>query len=142
MDKPDSPAKILAKTLENVKSFFIHGDDVSESMAIGLCCIDRQNQTLSFSGFNIGLYRFQAQSQLFIKPTPLTLRVILTNFHSHEHLFNLSTKSTFFMTTDGFYNQFGNKDKAKIPPKTILRISLKTQKPSTFPTLNTINRSI
>ena len=124
--KLTAPKAILNKTRELVIDAFEDNDQtIRDGMDIALCCIDKTNNKLTFSGANnpIIIIRENKTITLHADRQPIGKYSFGKSFNQQE--ISLNTDDTIYLFTDGFYDQFGGERGKKYKSDTLKKFLLK-----------------
>ena len=115
------PAQILEKCSDLIcQTFEKSTEDVKDGMDISLLVICNENKTYAWSGANNPLWYFENDVFHEIQPVkrPIGKSEYSAKFVTH-HL-NLTNKSTVYLFTDGYADQFGGPSGKKLKYKPII----------------------
>ena len=100
---------------------------VKDGMDMTVCVLDRQSDTLFFSGANNPLYHIRDGELKQIKgdKMPVSIHEIMDPFTSHE--VKLRAGDTFYTFSDGFADQFGGHAQKKFLAKNFRKLLLEIQ---------------
>jgi len=111
-----SPEKILYALNLSINDMLNQGETRNrDGMDIAVCVIDKENNTLEYSGAHNALVVIQNGELQLIKAD----RMGIGGFEEHKaykfkkHLVNLNTPTTFYIFSDGFHDQFGGGEEPK-----------------------------
>ena len=97
---------------------------LKDSMDIAICCFDKENMTLSYSGALIPLIICRNGSLIVEKPSPISIgisrKVYSKNFE--QQTIQLENNDWIFLYTDGFNDQFGGEKDKKFLKKHLLNL--------------------
>ncbi|MBK9284236.1 MAG: tetratricopeptide repeat protein [Sphingobacteriaceae bacterium] len=123
----DNPAAILSDLCFQFKSNLISDNSsvsINDGVDMAMCVIDKANQKIYFAGARNGLIsisknevREYKADRWGISGTNTAQQLFFTN---HEISYNTGDK--FYLTTDGYYDQFGGANGKKLKFKTLLEI--------------------
>ncbi len=104
-----SPNEILKKLNREVTAAIRQNEkDVNEhGMDIALCQVDHNQNTVTFAGANRPLFYFKDGQLNEIKGTRKSIGDGEFDVEFEEHRLKFSNGDTFYMTTDGYVDQFG-----------------------------------
>jgi serine phosphatase RsbU (regulator of sigma subunit) len=100
-----------------LKQAFSH---VRDGMDMAVCVIDRQKQQMEYAGAKIPLYIIQEKAGTKclqeVKATRKSIGDMRDNrvFSFHKHVFDLAHPTTFYLSTDGYQDQFGGERNYKL----------------------------
>lgn len=134
-DFQSTPASILEELRQKLKIAMKQSDFLTsqrDGMDVGLCCIDKNKNTLSFAGANINLIHIKNDQINIVKANnqPVAIYLKESEFINHEIPFDKN--DTFYITTDGLTDQFGGKQFEKYGSKRLHRL-LKEQYTNKLP---------
>ena len=114
------PGRILNKLRDNIVVALKQKGEQSETkdgMDISICCLDMEKNTLSFAGANNPLYMIRKNVLTEIKADrmPVAIHATMDSFASHTIRYELGDQ--FYLTSDGYADQFGGPDGKKIKYK-------------------------
>lgn len=108
------PADILKQMDANLQELFSTEEDdeqvkIEDGMDMGICMIDRETMTLEFSGAVNSLYLVIDKEMKEIKGNrvPVGMGKNFENFDYDNHYVELSEDMMFYITSDGYPDQFG-----------------------------------
>ncbi|MCU0444491.1 MAG: cyclic nucleotide-binding domain-containing protein [Microscillaceae bacterium] len=98
-----------------------------DGMDLAVCLIDKQQQTIEFAGAKNGIF--------FIEPhNPSTIQIIKadnaaiggysSNKNFHKHIIHYQANTTFYLTSDGYRDQFGFENDEKFLMKRFKQLLL------------------
>ena len=127
------PGKILDKTRELViETFAKNNSEVKDGMDISLICLDRKNQSITWSGANNPLWYIHDNTFFEIKPDKQPVGKTEHEKPFTTHSIDLKGETIFYLFTDGFADQFGGpkgkKFKNSPMKELLLQISSKSLK--------------
>lgn len=131
-DEPSEMLKQLNKSIEIALCQSTLHEHSQNGMDIALCSFNKENGILKFAGANRPLWVIRdGQTEVEeIKGTKKAIGGLTTglslNFDSHE--IQLLKGDTFYISTDGFADQFGGKQNKKLTSKKFKEILLVIQK--------------
>ena len=108
----NSPASILNKMHEDINKFFGNKDDslmLKEGLDIGLCYIDKNNSILKYSGAYSSLFKINNGDLIEYKGAKKSVGYAKSNFEMefYDETINYSINDIFYLSTDGYMDQFG-----------------------------------
>lgn len=109
-DKSLSPAAILEQLNERVSSAFRQSnrDITDHGMDVAICRVDHTQSKITFSGANRPLFYFLDNELCEIKGTKRSIGNLNSgNLEFEEHEVNYKKGTMFYMTSDGYIDQFG-----------------------------------
>ena len=112
-----SPSKLLDKTRELIlEEFSKYQEDVNDGMDITLLLFDKSKMTISWAGANLPLWIIKNGEQeiIEIKGDKQPVGKHLRNNQYTEHEVSVSTGDQIYMTTDGYFDQFGGERGKKL----------------------------
>ncbi len=113
-----SPGKILDKAREIVVQEFKDSDDgIKDGMDIALIAINQTNQTLSFAGAHNSLYRIRESELIEVKGNKQPVGKYTTPIPFKTEELKIKKGDQFYLTTDGYYDQFGGEKGKKFKSK-------------------------
>ncbi|MFY7788966.1 MAG: SpoIIE family protein phosphatase, partial [Thermoflexibacteraceae bacterium] len=119
------PSEILKELDIQLTRVLKHNEtDIKDGMDIGVCVIDFTTQSLTYSGANIPLYYLQA-THTEIQPLPANKFAIggtKKDYEVFSHQLDISQPTTIYMTTDGYQDQFGGKERRKFLSKNLKKL--------------------
>ncbi len=112
------PAKILNFLNVELPLKMNIGEDemvLKDSMDIAVCCLDKENMTLSYSGALIPLIICRNGLIIEEKPTPIPIGISRKVYSKHfeQKTIRLQKNDWIFLYTDGFIDQFGGEKNKK-----------------------------
>lgn len=115
----DDPARILSEANKLIKTFLKQDRKASvtdDGMDAGICYIDRKEGKLVYAGARISLYYSRDGRVYQIKGNKQSLgyQGSKSTFHYQNHEISLRDETTFYLTTDGFITQTGDKEKEQM----------------------------
>jgi len=120
----DSPDFILSQLNLNIYSKLNHAAaDVKAGMDIAVCIIDQQKQTLQYSGAKIPLYLIQIEKGQARFTGVKGNRKSIGYLEKQEpylydnHTFDISMPTIFYLSSDGYQDQFGGENNTKFLSK-------------------------
>jgi len=137
-DRITSPAAILenlGKSVSHALKQSLNGRS-DHGMDVALCMVDHSRREIRFAGANRPLYFFQNEEFKEIKGTRRSVGNMEIEYDDFtEHIIPISSGDSFYLTTDGYADQFGgsrNKKFMTVKFKKMLasiqHVSLKEQK--------------
>jgi serine phosphatase RsbU (regulator of sigma subunit) len=120
------PGAILAKSRELVIQSFTHSDKlINDGMDIGLCCLDKD--MFLFSGARHSLYMLRGSGTIEeVKGTRQSIGYSMTNNPFTTHVLRKKSIRRVFLTTDGFFDQFGGSQNKKFKANRFKQLLNKT----------------
>jgi len=112
------PAKILDRTVEELNGYFSKSDvTINDGMDISLICIDKKNQTLTYSGAHNPLYFFvnNELQVLYADKQPVGAYDYRQPFA--QQTLPLGSLEMVYLFTDGYTDQFGGDRDKKFSKK-------------------------
>jgi serine phosphatase RsbU (regulator of sigma subunit) len=121
----DSPDFILSQLSLNIYSKLNRtNSDVKAGMDIAVCIIDHQKQTLQYSGAKMPLYLIQegeGGEARFIEVKGNRKSIGYSEkqelYLYDNHTFDISMPTTFYLSSDGYQDQFGGENNTKFMSK-------------------------
>ena len=112
------PSEILNRLTAGLYQLFVQDDgvvDIADGMDMGLCVIDREMLTLEYSGAIHSLCKICNNDLHEIKGDrmPVGMAASLKDYRFTNHIVDFTEADMFFMSTDGYPDQFGGKDNKK-----------------------------
>lgn len=126
------PGQMLDKLSVLIEeSFSKSGAEVRDGMDIALCCLNRNNNSLSYAGANNSLYLVQQGALMEIKANKQPIGRFESRVPFTTHKVNVASGDQIFLFTDGIADQFGGPDGKKFKYKRVKELLVKTtaQKP-------------
>ncbi len=127
-NKDSSPAEILANLNEIVTETFHQSEEsVKDGMDIGLCAFNPQSKILEFAGARNSLYLIRDNELFTYKGNrqsieSLKFKPIFTN-----HLIELNAGDRVYISTDGYFDQFGGPGNKKLLQKRFKELLLQSK---------------
>ena len=112
-----SPGKLLDKTRELIlEEFSKYQEDVNDGMDISLLLFDKKKMSISWSGANLPLWIIKNGEQVIteLKGDKLPVGKHLRDYKYTEHEIAVSKGDQVYMTTDGYFDQFGGEKGKKL----------------------------
>ena len=114
----ESPSTILSKFNERITRLLStksKSQQFNEGMNTSICKIDKIAHRMTFSGANSRLIYIQKDKIHFIRGNfySVGIQYSRANICFTDHLINLLVPTNIYLFSDGFYHQFGGKDKRK-----------------------------
>jgi len=128
--KDDSPSNILTKLGNNFKTSFLNTKDDQRifDMDIALCKINFKEYQLEFSGIHIPLYILRMGKLQKIESNRFTLQQnVSKNLPLNQNFIELKKGDIIYLITDGFIDQFSDKEHKKIGRKKFEKLLLENQ---------------
>lgn len=111
------PGEILDKTREIiVDEMSKNNTSISDGMDISLCCFDRDNSELTWSGANNALWIYQQNQLLEFKSDRQPIGMYDQYKPFTTHTISLESDARIFLFTDGIADQFGGSTNKKLKP--------------------------
>lgn len=112
------PSEILSQLSLGLYQLFEHDDDavdISDGMDMGLCVVDRETLTLEYSGAIHSLYKVRNNELREIKGDriPVGMAASSKECRFTNHVVEYADNDMFFMSSDGYPDQFGGRDNKK-----------------------------
>ncbi|GEM_PF-4383517 len=106
---PSVLLNMIHKEMSNLFSAKKGSSPMKEGMDIGLCIIDKDKKQIKFSGAYISLYKIEDGLIEEIKGARRSVGYEKGAFRSkfEQHIINYKDSYTFYMSTDGYVDQFG-----------------------------------
>ncbi|MGB3947592.1 MAG: SpoIIE family protein phosphatase [Bacteroidia bacterium] len=129
----NNPGNILSLLNKGVKTSLRQSENAEstrDGMDIALCSIDLKNKLLCYAGANRPLWIIRKNSNSIeeIKPTKTSIGGLTENNQVFEnHTLKYEEGDSFYIFTDGFYDQFGGKNGKKLSSKTLKELLLSIQ---------------
>jgi serine phosphatase RsbU (regulator of sigma subunit) len=121
-----NPSEILSQLDRKVRSALDQGDGSSQDgMDIALCVIDKVNQKMGYAGAKRPLYMIRNKEINEIKVNKIAI-----GGHGDEHprfesvVLQMQPNDLIYLTSDGYADQFGGKDKTKYMTKNFKKFLL------------------
>ncbi|MBU2018722.1 MAG: PAS domain-containing protein [Bacteroidetes bacterium] len=117
------PGQILNKTNQIVLDFFSQGlSEIKDGMDISLIAIDFEKKRINWSGANNPLVYFNGSDLTKVQPDKIAIgnRDIGKGFTTH--IIPYLSKSSYYLFTDGFADQFGGKNDKKFMQKRFMAL--------------------
>lgn len=106
--KLQETGKVLDKTRELVVETFQRSEtEVKDGMDISLICIDRQSNKVTWSGANNSVYFISNGALMEVKGDKQPIGKVDNPQPFETHVLEINSGTIFYMTTDGFVDQFG-----------------------------------
>jgi len=110
-----TPSMILTMLDQKLKYEFDQNDVRPEEIngvKIAVCEINKTTKEIEYSGAHFPLFYVHLDELHFVRGNrfPVGDPMFTDKFYSSDHI-RLSTGDIFYLTTDGFYSQFGGKKK-------------------------------
>ncbi len=128
---PEDPAKILDKASDLVeRRFMLEKTPMKDGMDIGLCCFNKSTRELYFSGAHnpMWLVKDGAISEFKGDKRPIGFHENKTPFTKHE--IKLAKGDVFYLSSDGYADQFGGERGKKFKSKALKQLILSQSKNS------------
>lgn len=120
----DSPAKILERLNQKVRATFGNSEQKNgtDGMDIGICLIDKEEGSLTFSGARRPMTIVSAADTSQLKGTRRGIgeHYLATNVPFEETTISLDHNATYYLYTDGLQDQFGGPNGKKLMRKRVL----------------------
>lgn len=132
----NNPGAILSALNKGVKASLRQSEDAEstrDGMDIALCSVDIANKKLYYAGANRPLWIVRKNSNTIeeIKATKTSIGGLTDNNHVFEnHTLSFEQGDSFYIFTDGFYDQFGGKEGKKLSSKKFKEALLSIQNKS------------
>jgi serine phosphatase RsbU (regulator of sigma subunit) len=132
----NNPGKILSLLNKGVKASLRQSEDAEstrDGMDIALCSVDIANKKLCYAGANRPLWIIRKNSNTIeeIKATKTSIGGLTENNQVFEnHTLSFEQGDSFYIFTDGFYDQFGGKEEKKLSSKKLKEVLLSIQNKS------------
>jgi serine phosphatase RsbU (regulator of sigma subunit) len=116
-DNCDKPAnQVLNELREKIKAS-LHQEGMkgnTDGMDILLCIISQNDRILSYSGANNSLYLIRKNTLIEYKADKMTISVSMKESPFNSETINLEPGDQFYLSSDGYYDQFGGNKNEKI----------------------------
>jgi len=105
---------------------------VNAGMEMGICTIDKKNNTMEFAGANMPLFMLKGESVEELRPDIQSIgysaffRKVRKNLDFKTNQIPLKSDTSYYMVTDGFIDQFGTRDKEKYGKNRLMSLLAKT----------------
>jgi ligand-binding sensor domain-containing protein/serine phosphatase RsbU (regulator of sigma subunit) len=119
------PSEILKELDAQLKRVLKHKEtDIKDGMDIGICVIDFTTQSLTYAGANIPLYYLQTgYTEIQTLPAnKFAMGSSRQDLEALSHQLDISQATTIYMTTDGYQDQFGGKERRKFLSKNLKKL--------------------
>ena len=99
---------------------------------MGICTIDKKNNTMEFAGANMPLFMLKGESVEELRPDIQSIgysaffRKVRKNLDFKTNQIPLKSDTSYYMVTDGFIDQFGTRDKEKYGKNRLMSLLAKT----------------
>ena len=135
-----------------------HGSSIRDRMDISICCIDKENETLEFSGANNPLYILRSTSisaenfpisltendynLIEIKANKMAIGGVENTKNYQTHLIHLHKGDTIYLFSDGYADQFGGPKSKKFMYKKFKELIASIQEYSMDEQKNVLHKTI
>ncbi len=122
---PENPETILSKTSQLVEErFMLDNAPMKDGMDIGLCCLNRKSGKLRFSGAHNPLWLVQDGKVLEFKGDRRPVGFYDGEITFTKHEIDLKPGDSFYLTSDGYADQFGGDAGKKFKSKSLKQLIL------------------
>lgn len=88
--------------------------EMSDGMDISLCCINKEDGIIDYAGANSNIYILSNNNLMEIKGDKMPIGLYINDeIPFTSHTFPLSPDNRYYLSTDGFYDQFGGERDSK-----------------------------
>ena len=121
--KNSSPSKILSDLNKSIKKSLKQDgqkNSTRDGMDAAVCTVDLKTKTMQYAGANRPLWIVYENELTEIKATKVAVAGFTSDDQVYEeHIIELQPGMKFFMSTDGYADQFGGKNDKKFKVKTL-----------------------
>ena len=121
--KNSSPSKILSDLNKSIKKSLKQDgqkNSTRDGMDAAVCTVDLKTKTMQYAGANRPLWIVHENELTEIKATKVAVAGFTSDDQVYEeHIIELQPGMKFFMSTDGYADQFGGKNDKKFKVKTL-----------------------
>lgn len=127
-----APAQLLTRLNKSIINALKQDDLKSESrdgMDVGLCLIDKENNTITYAGANRPLYTIDNNEFSEIRGDKRPIGGLDNSlFEFTEHVFELNDTTQYYLFSDGYVDQFGGEKGKKYSTKRFKSLLLEIAK--------------